>query len=330
MNGRIWDVVLIVEGWSKNGRYYPAEVLRQAIPLFESSPIAVYGYQPGSREHVPSEVHDEAPGLIMNVAGWASNVREDNENRKLRIVATFKCANDQVRELLQNAHELGEMPFGLSIDALAECREGVAEGRSGLIVTRIHHVNETTIVDRPAAGGRFLRLVASLGKPKNGEKEMTKSSDFLKWLVDDKKERKTESAELGGGVTPPPPTVGAEDSLTMMLELALEFQKAGNVSAAQMVLSRIPNSNASVIEADDEEQVDGETLDKAVLRLRTLSDEIDVILSEGHIELEPLRPGFDEMLTALEEAEAELGATPTKPQPTKPSGIAEARRRPRR
>ena len=330
--GRIWDVVLIVEGWSLNNRYYPADVLREAIPLFEGTPISVYGYGQGVRDHVPPEIRDEAPSLVMNVAGWATKVREDVENGKVRLVATFKCANERVRELLYSSQQLGELPFGLSIDAMGEGYRGVAEGRTGTIVTKLVHVNETTLVDRPAAGGKFLRLVASLGKER-GETEMTRSSDFLNWLVNDKSPRRRRHTESEFGVPAPPippaPAADKSNNIAMMLELAAEFMKAGNNSAAQAVLAKLPQLGASdAMTEEDAEQGPELELDQAVKQLRALADEAESVISKGPADLSPLLAGLDEFVAALEELETNLQA-PGTATPKKPP-IAEAYRRGRR
>ena len=53
--GREWDVLLIEPGLSKNGRYYPADVLREAAPLFEGAYSYARHRQPGEGERHPND-----------------------------------------------------------------------------------------------------------------------------------------------------------------------------------------------------------------------------------------------------------------------------------
>jgi hypothetical protein len=39
--GKVWDVTVIKSGMSRNNRYYPDKVLREAVPLFEGARVFV-------------------------------------------------------------------------------------------------------------------------------------------------------------------------------------------------------------------------------------------------------------------------------------------------
>ncbi|MFA5505793.1 MAG: hypothetical protein WC314_19870 [Vulcanimicrobiota bacterium] len=174
------EVILIESGWSKNGKYYSEQVLREAMPLFERKPISVYGFG-STAKHLDQGYRDFTPGFSANIAGWSVGVREGvGEQGRFALVADFEVARQDIRDLLLTADKLAEgarFPLGLSIDAQGAARRGVAEGRAGLLVERIEHVFETTLVERPAAGGKILRLTAS-DERKVG-KEVKKLRDFL-------------------------------------------------------------------------------------------------------------------------------------------------------
>lgn len=162
-----WKICIIREGWSLNKKYYPREVLERDKDKFEGVKIAVYGYFPenGNLGHVPNSIRRNVPeGLVLNDVGWVENVRTEIENGRLQLVGDFICTDENLDSKLNRINTLrsDRMP-GFSIDAMGEVTMGMAEGRQGLIVKAITHGNEVTLVDRPAAGGKFQqRLVASL------------------------------------------------------------------------------------------------------------------------------------------------------------------------
>jgi len=178
--GREWDVVLIREGWSSNGRYYPREVLEAALPLFEGAPITMHGWEPEVQTlpHLPERVRsglDGGPG--DNVVGFSRDVYGAvSESGLYEVRARFVSVDERARQKMAETYQSGRLCtsgrdlFGLSIDARGELVAGVAEGRRGYIVRSIDSVNETTIVSNPAAGGRFSRLVAA----QEDEKEETR------------------------------------------------------------------------------------------------------------------------------------------------------------
>lgn len=173
-----WEVVLIAAGWSKNNRYYSADLLRRSIPLFENAPISMYGYDPDSvRDHVPGKFRNSGKSLVANIAGWVTGVHERRVEGRSALVGNFKAAGSSVAQLLAGMPKANVL--GLSIDALGQSRMGVAEGRRGQLVDSIEHLYEITIVDRPAAGGKFLRMVASV----TGERDNRKRN-FWEWLRD--------------------------------------------------------------------------------------------------------------------------------------------------
>lgn len=237
--GRRWEVVVIQEGWSKNARYYPAAVLREAIPRFERTPVSNYGWDGGKRDHVPAQFRDAVPCLAANIVGWVVNVREAQVDGRMSLVGDFEVADERTQRLLLRASELGgPVPLGLSIDAVGQSEVGVAENRRGHIVTRIDHVHETTIVDKPAAGGKFVRLVAS----ESDDNEMKKKlmHFLLKYGgragINASTVTNLTAPELAAGTISVLKEMAPEESL---VELAIDFVSAGKTEEALATLAKL-------------------------------------------------------------------------------------------
>lgn len=155
-SGLVWEVCLIREGWSANNRFYSAAVLEAAIPFFEGLTAGYYRDE-GHTSFEPDQ-------LAGNVAGWFESVRGAvGDDGKYALWGRFQCVDAELgAKMAQAFHRNKTDLLGFSIHALGETRPGLAEGRSGDIVTKIHGVGETTVVRRPAAGGRVVRLVAAI------------------------------------------------------------------------------------------------------------------------------------------------------------------------
>ena len=166
--GLVWDVVVIEGGWSKNGKYYSDDVLREAAPIFEGTPVHALEWR-GHFDHLPDRVQDKGvrtSGLLQNRVGTLENVQfvEGSGVNRGRIVARLKFwkrAAD-LAESIRDEYLAGRPDVvGLSIDAGGVVEPAVAEGRRGYVVRRIGSVDSTDLVSYPAAGGRLARLVAS-------------------------------------------------------------------------------------------------------------------------------------------------------------------------
>jgi len=170
--GSIWDVVLIESGLSKNGTFYPSEVLKKALPLFVD--LKALAFRLGSSvqdmfDHAPSETNTGR--FIENVIGWYEDVRfgefkKPDGSKGEGIVAKLRILEgaEWLKKNLLDAWENGKGDlFGLSIDAEGLIQDAVIEGKQVKLVKEIEQVKSTDIVNNPAAGGRFTRLVASMG-----------------------------------------------------------------------------------------------------------------------------------------------------------------------
>ncbi len=160
----VWDCTVIESGWSKNGRYYSPEVVREMLPLLEGATVARYK----NGQHLPPQYRSEDYGTVDNAVGvtakpWA----EDMDNGHVRAKALFHCSDESLNRKMQVAQEAigGTMVpnYGLSIDARGPQRPGSIEGRTGLIVEKVNKVLETTVVNKPAANGKVnFRIAAGL------------------------------------------------------------------------------------------------------------------------------------------------------------------------
>ncbi|MBI3925154.1 MAG: hypothetical protein HY319_06405 [Armatimonadetes bacterium] len=90
--GAVWEICLIRSGWSQNGRYYPADVLERALPLFEGVPIAIYGWEGGG--HLPVHIRQAIPdGLAANIVGWVEGVHGLPDAERYEVRASFHCVD---------------------------------------------------------------------------------------------------------------------------------------------------------------------------------------------------------------------------------------------
>jgi len=179
--GRRWRIVVIESGWSKNNVYYSPEVLRKSAPLFEGSKVFAYKFDNNFFNHLPDNLKQDNLSFAKNLAGWLENVKYE-EKPNPRITADFVITDDFFRKTFKNAFKEGKKDLlGFSIDAIGDAVPYVADGRSGKKVLSIKEVSSVDIVTLPAAGGKLLRMVASIQKIlEQGGKKM---SPNLKQLI---------------------------------------------------------------------------------------------------------------------------------------------------
>ena len=252
--GSLWDIVLIQEGWSLNGRYYSRGALEGAVQkhLFEGSKICDYGYgQKDDHDHIPLDVREQIPGGVpaRNIIGFVDDVRGEERGGRFQIVGRFHCTDAHRRELLSESWEAGHRDFlGFSIDAVGAIKTGVAEGRRGYIVESIDHVFETTLVSEPAAGGRLARLVASNTR----RPTMGPFGKMMRFVVGRLPADKREDAKalrgqrLAESFSKNMITALREDSAdsaqAILLDVVQQLLKTGEVEIAQMILGKVQSS----------------------------------------------------------------------------------------
>lgn len=152
-------VVLIKEGWSKNKRYYPAQVLEQAVPLFEGAKCYL---DHSDIKGIPNRSVRELTGFYENVKFAGKQVEAD-----LQFLETEagKVGLDIAKETVKH----NKLLAGLSIRGIGTMRK-VEEGHEVESLSKIISVD---MVSDPAAGGEFLRLYESVMEVKDDMKDLT-------------------------------------------------------------------------------------------------------------------------------------------------------------
>ena len=152
-------VVIIKEGWSKNKRYYPAQVLEQAVPLFEG--VKCY-LDHSDIKGIPNRSVRELTGFYENVKFAGKQVEAD-----LQFLDTEagKVGLDIAKETVKH----NKLLAGLSIRGIGTMRK-VEEGHE---VENLSKIISVDMVSDPAAGGEFLRLYESVMEVKDDMKDLT-------------------------------------------------------------------------------------------------------------------------------------------------------------
>lgn len=170
--GKVWDVVLIEEGESKNGRTYSRETLKSAFDrkVFEGVPGFGFVYRTPDGliiDHAKDGV--DTSQFPKDVAGFHKNIRFEettdehgNPSGKMGLVGEWHFMDEVLQKKAMEAYAAGNPGlFGFSIDAIGEGDE-LAPGK--IDIKYIVRANSDDLVSYPAAGGRFIRMVASLSR----------------------------------------------------------------------------------------------------------------------------------------------------------------------
>ena len=177
----VYDVVLIEEGLSKNGNYYPREVLQRALPLFENAKCFAFEFLGNVYDHLPENIKRAVPqGFARNLVGYFTNpVLTEVRPGVHGVKAKFHVVASWAKDLLSNLAKEGRLSklLGFSIDA----RGSVTREGNQLKVESIDALDSVDLVTHPAAGGRFLegvyrlaasRVAESLGLRERGVMDM--------------------------------------------------------------------------------------------------------------------------------------------------------------
>lgn len=269
--GEAWDVVLIREGWSRNGRYYPRETLVEAAArgIF-NCPIYAYGWRDDGRglEHLPAPIRDRDHDESRNKVGWieGSSIRDAADGR-VEVVGRFHWVDAPQRARMAEAWRLGKRDFlGFSIDGTGTSAAGIAEGRRGPIITRITHISETTLVSDPAAGGRFERLVAATTQ--EDDNPMDSFREFLR-------ARLTEG-KCGDHIADMDDAALAESAIVHLKEMGVEgmvlsilsdLLGSGQVDAAQKLLGNILDAIGKEEESMEKQEQPNPGLEESMQKL---------------------------------------------------------------
>lgn len=153
--GRRRKIQLIQAGWSKNGRYYPAEVLAEAARnrIFPAG-TPMYADHPTLSEKI-----ERPERSIRDLAARLDSDARYENGRLVSEATSFGTWN----AVLNGPDGLAEN-VEVSVRCFGELTEGTAEGREGLIVSKITEGRSVDFVTEGAAGGKVLELLEAVQK----------------------------------------------------------------------------------------------------------------------------------------------------------------------
>lgn len=186
------DIQIVEKGMSLNNRFYKEEALREAAPLYEGSKVfADHNLAKGSRS-------------VRDLIGYIKNPYYSEEG-KGGLRGTLKAVDEKIWTLIKESINDGMSNFiGLSHVVWGDGKAVTKGGKSYIEVNKILGVESVDIVMKPAAGGKFLKLVASLEGEEMDLAKLTKeeiladrpdiAEEFISDAID-KLERKREMDE---------------------------------------------------------------------------------------------------------------------------------------
>jgi hypothetical protein len=279
-SGLEFEILIIREGKSKNGTYYPKETLLKARELFEGAKVAFYQWQ-GIYDHLSEEARQAMPhGFPNQICGILKGVKFSKVEDGYGLIATLKLSEshksiaDIFRLGLENDNK--EI-LGFSIDVLGTAEKRQVEGEEVDYVTEIGVVNEVTVVTNPAAGGRLERMVASY----NDKKEKQKMKETLFRLIAAVSPKKLDGLSLLEAEEPKVIAL-AKETIT---ELQKKFQENREIMAAL-------NEIMSALDAGD--------VKKAKESIQKVIDAYDKMVSgamdAGHMNSKEVKEGEAEVI----------------------------------
>lgn len=150
--GRVFRMLVIAPGDSRNGRRYPEAVLRAATPLYSGA--KVYDHHRTEAELTTSTISGLV-GSLRNVEATTAGIEAD-----LHLLPSATHTAEALDASL--AAQENQLPplVGMSHDVYAQYRPLVHGGKRLQEATLISKVNSADVVADPAAGGRVTRMVA--------------------------------------------------------------------------------------------------------------------------------------------------------------------------
>ena len=170
--GMSWDVLIAEPGFTKNGWYLPEAVLRGSASLFENVDVNLFELPQGVT-HVPAEIFDIKSFLVKNKVGWIDGARYA-AGEGLKGTLHFLEEAKWLGKNLLSAQKSGKSIYGLSYDCAVRAAQDTVGGKQVMVMSEIKKADSVDIVSRPAAGGKFLRAVASVPAQKNRQEEPMK------------------------------------------------------------------------------------------------------------------------------------------------------------
>lgn len=162
-----YPVKVIQPGWGSSG-YYSESVLAASAQLFEGAQM--FWNHPKSSDNYERPERD-----LRDLAGVLTNVHYEESNANGAGIYGDATVFGPFRETL---NEIGQY-IGVSIRAGGKVHEGEAEGRAGLLVEEINHVQSVDFVTRAGAGGKVLAQFAEAARSPYDQIENNKEEDSM-------------------------------------------------------------------------------------------------------------------------------------------------------
>lgn len=143
------NFTVIKPGWSKNNRYYPADLLKSRANIFEGAKMFV--------NHATDKESASRPEGDLN--NWVANITKVWAEGDGTVKATAKIIDPAFKaklSLLGESKMLNTM--GVSIRAMGESKTGEAEGRKGAVVESLLAARSVDFVTFAGAGGEVESL----------------------------------------------------------------------------------------------------------------------------------------------------------------------------
>lgn len=157
-SGGVWVIRVIRAGASGNGNIYPADVLREAVPLFEGVRVFVKG----DAEHLAGGGKD-----FRNLIGGLRNPRlvEAADSAEIHADLHLLEPDGEIGTKLREAWKRGLTDlFGFSIDAYATSSTVPGDrGRTLREAKKFLKVKSVDLIIEPGAGGAVVQLLEARG-----------------------------------------------------------------------------------------------------------------------------------------------------------------------
>ncbi|MEM7047832.1 MAG: phage major capsid protein [Pseudomonadota bacterium] len=173
--GGRFQICAIKAGVSLNGNYYSDEVLREALPLFNSARVLVKS----DREHT-STTGDGVD--VRNVIGKLEKVSfiegAAPDTGAVHAELVLISPGDAISRKLKDACDRGlNDTFGFSIIACGQVQPKVVEGRNVMSMERIITIESVDLIVHPAAGGELIKMVEAQKQNTTAQQKEINMSD---------------------------------------------------------------------------------------------------------------------------------------------------------
>jgi len=220
--GARWDVVLIEEGVSANGRLWTRE------QLTDSRFLAMLEGQDSFEDHDSPEQEAQYPvRRVGEHTGYYSNVRpvQDPVTGKVAVRAIWNVIREDWRQRLLNALDMGALDRAaqFSVNARGTERPAIVNGQRVMVPDEIKYVRGIDNVVRASAGGRVVALVEAGTRPAiDAEARQMTQEEVQAAIAAAMADPETMRAALAAAGVPVPVEESAEDTGAPAPEAAAE------------------------------------------------------------------------------------------------------------